>query len=119
MPNPLEVAAAAVVEPEAPAKPAESGPSEAALLLEGVNQQTANELLRVFDEATRITDAKMGEIMWTLAMLQARVLASAELGDEAEWVARRFHELVRLALPAMMMAVERAKREAKGTPNDA
>ena len=119
MPNPLEVAAgAAPAEPAKPAAKPEEVLSDAAVLLAGVNQDISNELVRVFDEASRITGAKMGDAMWAMAMLQARVLASAQFGDEQEWAARRFHELVRLALPGMMMAVEKSKREGR-PPNDA
>lgn len=115
MANALERASEAAPEATAPAAP---GATDVAQLLEGIRQDASNELMRVFDEASRITGATMGEVMWAIAMVQARILASAQLGDEAEWVARRFHELVQCALPAMMMAVEKARREGK-PPNDA
>lgn len=90
--------------------------SELERLLAGIDQGKANELMAAWDRASRESGATMGEAMWSLAMLQARILASGEMGDEQVWVAARFAELVAAALPAMMLAVEQAKRKAEGKP---
>lgn len=118
MANPL--ASFALPDAERPAETVGPTASEVASLLAGVSQETTNALIAAWDAATTEHGATMGEAMWALAMLQARVLASAEMGDEQVWVAGRFAELVQLALPAMMMAVERAKRlGGERPPNDA
>lgn len=97
-------------------------PSQAEMraMLEGIRQAVSNDLVQTLEDAARRAGATMGELMWAVAMLQARVLASAEMGDQQVWTAGRFSDLVRLALPAMMLAVERAKHAQPGThPHDA
>ena len=92
-------------------------PSDVALLLRDVSQDDANQLMRAFDEEAFKLEARNPTAMWALAMLWAKILASAEIGDEQTWAAARFGEMLQLALPAMMLAVEKAKRLSQGRPS--
>lgn len=103
---------AASAPPETPRAQA----TDAAVLLASVDQGRANELLRLFDQAAAELKPNMGEAMWAIAMLQARILASAEMGEQQIWAAARFAELVQLAFPAMVLKVEQARRQATGAP---
>lgn len=96
--------------------PAARRPSDTAVLLAGIDQNKSLALLKCFDEAAAQLQPSMGDMMWCVAQLQARVLASAQMGNEQVWVAGRFHELLQAAFPAMVLAVEHAKRKAQGGP---
>jgi leucyl aminopeptidase (aminopeptidase T) len=89
-------------------------PTEVAKLLADVDQGKANHLMRAFDQAAGETGARNCEVMWALAMLQARVLAAAPMGDVQVWTAGRFAEMVRLAYPALALAVEKVRRARSG-----
>jgi hypothetical protein len=88
--------------------------TEVAEMLAGVDQGKANFLMQAFDHAAGETQAQYSEAMWAIAMLQARVLALAELGPTQIWAAERFAEMVRLALPAVMLQQEKQRRQASG-----
>lgn len=77
-------------------------------LLEGVDQGKANWLMAIFAEAVRHANAKTGEVMWTLAMLQAAVLAEIPMGEHQQWAAERMRELLQIALPGAVMRNEQA-----------
>lgn len=105
--------------PEAPPRPATER-TQVAQLLAGINQDLANDLYETFNQRALELGVNNPEAMWAVAMLQARVLAAAEIGDQQMWVAARFNEMVKVALPAMIAAVERGKRAHEGRqPHDA
>ena len=89
-------------------------PSEVAELLSRVDQDKANELVAAFDGAATRLHAQIAEAMWALAMLQARVLATAPMGPVQVTTAAHMADMVRIALPGMMLAIERGRREATG-----
>lgn len=90
----------------------------AAETLAGVRQDVSNALLAKFDEVCADINPTMGEMTWAVAMMQARILASAEFGEMQTWAASQFGRMVAIALPAFMMEVEKRKRAGK-PPNDA
>jgi hypothetical protein len=90
--------------------------TDLARLLEGIRQDKSNQLYEAFNKAAEANVASLPEAQWAVAMLQARVLAMAEMGGEQVWVAARFAEMVTAALPAMMLAVEQGRRTKAGKP---
>jgi hypothetical protein len=115
MANALERATARASAP-APKPDEPMSPTDVARLLEGVDQDKANAMVSAFEAVAQQEQAKNPEAMWAVAILQARVLAAAEMGNEQVWVAARFQEMVALALPAMILATEKGRRAAMGEP---
>jgi predicted transcriptional regulator len=87
---------------------------EARSLLEQVDQDRANALMEGFSDVCRAVGATTPEIMWTIAMLEARVLATYEIGDDQQQAAMQFSDLLAAALPAAIMALEHAKMAMRG-----
>jgi hypothetical protein len=87
---------------------------ETKALLEQVQQDRANSLLTAFADACRGLGATTEEIMWTIAMLEARVIATFELGEAQKAAAMQFSELLGVALPPAILALERAKMAMRG-----
>ncbi len=77
--------------------------SEVAELLANLDQGRCNSLLTAFNHAAIAIEATNVEAMWAVAMLQAQVLARAEIGGEQVWAATRMGELLRIALPGAIM----------------
>ena len=94
-------------------EPEERVRSEVAERLANLDQGRCNFLLVSFNEAARKLVATNVEVMWALAMLEAQVLARAEIGGEQTWAATRMGELLRIALPGAMMQAH------QGRPHDA
>lgn len=114
--NPLRDHAPDPPDPPDPPPRERTRQTDLAALLEGTDQQLANELYEAFNAKAAENGARMPEAMWAVAMLQARILAQAEMGQTQTWVAGRFHEMVTAALPGMMLAVERGRRAFEGLP---
>ncbi len=89
--------------------------TELAILLADIDHDKSNFLVAAFNTAAAKVQAHNGEAMWAIAMLQARVLAMADMGEAQTWAANRFFEMVRVALPGMILAVEQARRSADGS----
>ena len=87
--------------------------SEVANMLAEIDQGRCNLLLIAFNDATFKWQSTTVEVMWTLAMMQAQVLARAELGGEQTWAATRMGEMLRIALPGAIMQAH------QGRPHDA
>jgi hypothetical protein len=87
--------------------------SEVAEVLANLDQGRCNLLLIAFNNACFGWEATNVEVMWALAMLQAQVLARAEIGGEQIWAATRMGEMLRIALPGAIMQAQ------QGRPQDA
>lgn len=87
---------------------------ETKVLLEQVSQDRANELMTAFSDACRGIGATTAEIMWTVAMLQARVIATFNMGDDQKQAALQFGEMLLVALPSAILALEHAKMAMRG-----
>ena len=94
--------------------------TEVAQLLAGIDQVKADFMMQAFQHAAAEVKAHNPEAMWAIAMLQARMLANAQMGSEQHWVAHRFFDMVRIAIPAMILEVEQVRRQREGElPHDA
>lgn len=87
---------------------------ETRALLEQVDQDRANALMEGCADVARALGATTPEIMWTIAMLEARVIATFEIGEPQRQAAEQFSELLAAALPAAIMALEHAKMAMRG-----
>lgn len=87
---------------------------ETRALLEQVEQDRANALMEGFADVCRAVGATTPEIMWTIAMLEARVIATYEIGEPQVQAAAQFSDLLAAALPAAIMALEHAKLAMRG-----
>ena len=94
-------------------EPEQAVRSEVANMLAEIDQGRCNDLLAEFNHACRKWQSTTAEVMWALAMLQAQVLARAELGGEQTWAATRMGEMLRIALPGAIMQAH------QGRPHDA
>lgn len=83
-------------------------------LLRCVPQDRANALMMAFADACRSIQATTPEIMWTIAMLEARVIATYQIGEPQQRAASQFSELLAAALPAAILALEHAKLAMSG-----
>jgi hypothetical protein len=84
--------------------------SEVAEVLANLDQGRCNLLLIAFNNACFQWESTNVEVMWALAMLQAQVLARAEIGGEQTWAATRMGEMLRIALPGAIMQAQQGKR---------
>lgn len=90
------------------------------VVLSNVDQQAANVLLDTFNKRAAALGVDVKTAQWAIAMLQAHILARAQMGDAQFHVAAEFATMVKLALPAAMLDVERTLRMFAGQPpNDA
>lgn len=103
---------ASVLWPPRPDEAAER--SEIEKLLEGIDQGKANWLMNGFARGVAHCNATTGEVMWTLAMLQAACLAEIPMGEQQVWAANRMREMLEIALPGAVMRNEQAHAQAEG-----
>jgi hypothetical protein len=83
--------------------------TDVARLLRDADQDVAARLANAFNDDAAASGCNMATVMWALANLQARVLALTGVGDLQLWQATQFQMMVQVALPAQMVAVEKAK----------
>jgi hypothetical protein len=88
--------------------------AETKALLEQISQDRANALMTAFSDACRSVGATTPEIMWTVAMLQARVIATFDIGDAQKNAAMQFGEMLMVSLPSAILALEHAKMAMRG-----
>jgi hypothetical protein len=86
-------------------------PRDVVQLLRLTSQDKANALVAAFAAASLEHASSWADAAWAVAMLQAKLLAMAPMGNDQVWAAANFSELVQIALPAAMLA----QRDAEGT----
>lgn len=82
---------------------------EMVALLRDTDQAMSNELMQAFADAARARNARTGEIIWALAMLEAAVVANEDFGEPQQRVAHLMRQMVHAALPAAMMKNAQAR----------
>jgi len=90
--------------------------------LHDINHAKAEGLMRAFDlMAERLGTVSNATAMWALAMLTAKVFAACAMQQEVQdATSRRFADMLRIAYPPVLQAMEQAQRQAEGRqPYDA